>query len=80
LIKCLGGEEFSEGPKLVKLCPIVLNYVQNIFPRGAKIFPAPPIYGHASVGANCAPVPTSSSPDKAISAISFKGPLHKGKT
>jgi len=79
LIKCLGGEEFSEEPKFFKLCPIVLNYVQDIFPSGAKIFPAPPIYGHAYLGANCAPVPTPSSPDKAISAISAKSPLHKGK-
>jgi len=56
-----------------------LGYIQNIFPRGAKKFPAPPIYGHADLGANCAPVPTPSSPDKAISAISVKSPLHKGK-
>jgi len=45
---------------------------------GVKKFPAPPIYGHA-LGANCAPVLTPSSPDKAISAISVKSPLHKGK-
>jgi len=31
-----GGKEFSErGPNL---CPIVLNYVQHIFPGGRKIF------------------------------------------
>jgi len=46
------------------------------FYKGAKKFPAPPIYGHAHLGANCAPIPTPSSPDKAISA---KSPLHKGK-
>jgi len=46
------------------------------FSKGAKNFPAPPIYGHAYLGANCAPVPTPSSPDK---AISVKSPLHKGK-
>ena len=28
---------FWEGPKFFKLCPIVLNYVQHIFPRRAKI-------------------------------------------
>jgi len=27
---------FSEGPKFFKLCPIVSNYVQRIFPGGAK--------------------------------------------
>jgi len=72
LIKCLGGEEFSERDSNF------LNYVRNIFQRGAKIFPAPPIYGHAYLGANCVPVPTPSSPDKAISVISVKSPLHKG--
>ena len=70
---------FSEGPKFFELCPIVLNYVQNIFTRGAKIFLEPPIYGHAYLGTNCALVPTPSSPDKAISAILGKSPLHKGK-
>jgi len=49
------------------------------FSEGAKHFPAPPIYGYAYLGANCAPVPTPSSPDKAISAISVKSPLHKRK-
>jgi len=27
---------FCEGAKFFKLCPIVLNYVQHIFLRGAK--------------------------------------------
>jgi len=49
------------------------------FSKGAKNFPALPIYGHAYLGANCAPVPTPSSLDKAISAILGKSPLHKGK-
>jgi len=49
------------------------------FSKRSKIFPAPPIYRHAYLGANCAPVPTTSSPDKAISVISLKSPLHKGK-
>ena len=79
LIKGLGGEESSERPKFFKLCPIVLNYVQNIFPSGAKNFPVPLIYGHAYLGSNYAQVPTPSSPDKAISVISVKRPLHKGK-
>jgi len=38
------------------------------FSKGAKNFPAPPIYGHAYLGANCALVPKPSSPDTAISA------------
>jgi len=83
LIKCLRGEEFPErGPNFLNYvhCPIVLNYIQNIFPKGAKKFLAPSIYGHAYLGDNCAPAPTPSSPDKAISAISVKSPLHKGKT
>jgi len=49
------------------------------FSKGAKNFPAPPIYGHAYLEANCAPVPTTSSPDKAISAISVISLLRKGK-
>ena len=28
---------FREGPKFAKICPIVLNYVQHIFPEGRKI-------------------------------------------
>jgi len=82
-IKYLGGEEFSErGPNFFKLCPIVLNYVQNVFPRGQKIFLRPLnilFYEHAHLGANYASVPTPSSPDKAVSAISVKSTLHKGK-
>jgi len=45
----------------------------------AKNVPAPHIYGHAYLGVNCAPVPTPLSPDKAISVISVKSPLHKKK-
>jgi len=54
--------------------------MQNIFTKGAKKFPATLIYGHAYLGAKCAPVPTPSSPDKASLAISVKSPLHKGKS
>jgi len=31
-----GRRLFWEGPKFFKLCPTVLNYVQHIFPGGAK--------------------------------------------
>jgi len=31
---------FWEGPKFFKLCPRILNYVQHIFPGGAKNFQA----------------------------------------
>jgi len=79
LIKCLGGEEFSEGLKFFIQRPIVLSYVQNIFPGGQEIFVHPLFTGVLIWGANCAPVPAPSSPDKAISAISVKRPLHKGK-
>jgi len=34
-------------PKLFELCAIFLNYVQHIFPGGAKMF-SPPGYGPAS--------------------------------
>jgi len=37
------------------------------------------IYGPAYLVANCAQIPTLSSPDKTISAISVKSTLHKGK-
>jgi len=33
-----GAKTFWEGPKFFELCPIVLNYVQQIFPRGTKKF------------------------------------------
>ena len=33
----VGQRVFWEGPKLFKLCPIVLNYVQHIFQRGDYI-------------------------------------------
>jgi len=33
-----GREVFWEGPKVFKLIPILLNYVQRIFPGGRKIF------------------------------------------
>jgi len=49
------------------------------FSKIANNFPALPIYGHTYLGANCAPAPAPSSPDKAISAISVKRLLHKGK-
>jgi len=81
-MKCLRGEEFPErGSNFLNYvhCPIVLNYIQSIFPRRAKNFPVPPICGHAYLGDNYAPVPTPSSPDQDISAISAKIPLHKGK-
>jgi len=47
-----GGEKFSEWPNTFKLCQIVLNYVQHIFPGGGEKFCwglipscAPPGYG-----------------------------------
>jgi len=49
------------------------------FSKGGKKFSCAPIYGHAYLGASCAPVPTPSPPDNDISAISVKSPLHKGK-
>jgi len=33
-----GRRVFWEWPKFFKLCPILSNYVQHIFPGGAKIF------------------------------------------
>jgi len=48
------------------------------FSKPGKKFSCAPIYGHAYLGANCAPVSTPSSPDKAISVTSLKSPLHKG--
>ena len=33
-----GRRVFGDGPKFFKLCPIVLNYVQNIFSRGGEKF------------------------------------------
>ena len=50
-----GRRVFREGPKFFELCPIVLNYVQHIFPRGAKNFLGgfaplyPPGYGPGCV-------------------------------
>jgi len=44
-----GRRVFWKGPKFFKLCPIVFNCVQHIFPLGAKYFlgglrpPAPPL-------------------------------------
>jgi len=49
------------------------------FSKGGKNFLAPPIYGHAYLGANFAPVPALYLPEKAISAISVKRSLRKGK-
>ena len=43
-----GRRFFWEGPKFLKPCPLVLNYIEHIFPGGRKIFqekfrpPAPP--------------------------------------
>jgi len=52
----VGRRVFWEGPKFFKLCPIFLNYVQHIFPRGAKKFRGlrhpcgpPPGYGPVAV-------------------------------
>ena len=48
-----GRRVFREGPKFLKLCPIVLKNVQHIFPAGRKILQAglrpllPPGYGPA---------------------------------
>jgi len=36
-------------------------------------------FKHIYLGGNCAPVPSTSSTDKAISAIAVKIPLNKGK-
>jgi len=69
-----GSEEFFEGPNFLKLCPVVLSYVQHLFPRAAR----PPSYGPAHLGANCAPVPTPSSPDKPFQLLSQTS-LNKGK-
>jgi len=33
-----GRRDFWEGPNRFELCPIVLNYVQHIFPGGGKKF------------------------------------------
>ena len=38
-----GAKSFREGPKVLELCPMFSNYVQNIFPRGAKIFLSVPL-------------------------------------
>jgi len=51
---------------------------KTFFQGGRKIF-LRPLFTGCLFGANCAPVPTLSSPDKAISAISVKSLLHKGK-
>jgi len=31
-----GAKSFLRGPNFFKACPIVLNYVQHIFPRGRE--------------------------------------------
>jgi len=78
-MKCLGNEEFSDrGPNFSTMCNSFKLRPKHLF-KGAENFPALPIYGHAYLGASFAPVPTPSSPDKAISAISVKSPLHNGK-
>ena len=33
-----GAKSFWEGPKFFELCPVVLNYVQHIVPRGRQNF------------------------------------------
>jgi len=49
LVTSLGHQEgrrvFREGPKFFELCPIVLNYVQHIFPGRANnfLFPCAPL-------------------------------------
>jgi len=49
--KIFGGRRvFLEGLKFFKLCPIVINFVQNVFPRGAKKFPAPLFTGMLTWG------------------------------
>jgi len=40
-----GRRVFWEGPKFFKLCPIVLNYIQHIFPGGASPSCAPLVTG-----------------------------------
>jgi len=45
-----GGEEFSERAQIFKLCPTVLNYVQNILPGGQKIFLRPLLTGMLTWG------------------------------
>jgi len=45
-----GRRVFWEGPKIFKLCPIVSNYIQHVFPGGRTFFLgcfAPPGYGPA---------------------------------
>jgi len=32
------AKSFLRGLKFFKVCPIVFNYAQQIFPRGAKMF------------------------------------------
>jgi len=49
------------------------------FSKRTEKFFCVPIYGHVYLGANCAPDPAPSSPDKVISAILVKSPLRKGK-
>jgi len=42
------------------------------FSKGSKKFSCALLYGRAYLGANCAPVPTPSSPDKAIQPSQVK--------
>jgi len=74
-----GGEEFAERAPNFWTMSNSFKRRPKHFWKGEWNFPAPPIYGHAYLGTNCAPVPAPSSPDKAISAISVKSPLHTGK-
>ena len=41
----MGRRVFWEKPNFFKLCPVVSDYVQHIFPRGAKNFPPPLVTG-----------------------------------
>jgi len=58
-------EEFSEGPKFFELCPVFSNYIQYIFPGGAKNFLEgashplrPPGYGPGKIARKLMPVDT----------------------
>jgi len=77
--KMFGGEEFPErGPNFSNYSNSFKVRPKHFSKRG-KNFSCTPIYEHAYLGANCAPVATPSAPKKAISVISLKSPLHKGK-
>jgi len=55
-MKCLWNEEFSDrGPNFSTMCNSFKLRPKHLF-KGAENFPALPIYGHAYLGTNCAPV------------------------